>query len=55
MHPLQTLIETQQHQTRHQRPRQPQRSARERHTADGPAPTLRQRVALALAAVIGRS
>jgi hypothetical protein len=55
MHPLQTLIETQQRQTRHQGPRHAQRSARERHTARGPAPTLRKRVALALAAIIGRS
>lgn len=55
MHPLQTLVETQQRQTRQQRPRHVQRGARERDTAGGPAPTLRKRVALALAAIIGRS
>ncbi|MGZ5361221.1 MAG: hypothetical protein ACXWZW_06365 [Solirubrobacterales bacterium] len=55
MHPLQTLIQTQQRQTRQQRPRNPQRGARERHAAGGPTPTLRKRVALALAAIIGRS
>jgi hypothetical protein len=57
MHPLHTLIESRKRQTRNQPHHRPQRARRSqrRPAVQEPRLTVRRRIALGLAAIVGRS